>query len=242
MCPRNLTPRLPNLSPTITEPAKSWKRSPRSTANSCAAERRSKKAAMGELSTLHPAIDAGLGGVLLANMVEAWLVGNPDCVTSEEATNELQDHGTTPEQAGLHLYPPVHAGSGAAPSGEYRAPICATRDGAGTGLERIGDPHTRSGPGNDGHRDDTAGGLQGSGCGCVDGASGRGVCAGSFAAGELESRLASAAGVVCTHGDAGDRRRWLLRSLGFQRRPLSRIEGDNGSSRAAFFARAPPGR
>src|SRR5215468_6261742 len=104
---------------------------------------------MGELSALPPSIDAGLGGVLLANMVEAWLVGNPDRVTSVEADNELQDHGTTPEQTGLHLYPSVHARSGAAPSGEYRAPICAARDGAGTGLERIGDPHAGSGPGND---------------------------------------------------------------------------------------------
>src|SRR6516164_2328071 len=197
---------------------------------------------MGEFSALRPAIDAGLGGVLLANMVEAWLVGNPDRVTSVEAANELQDHGTTPEQTGLHLYPPVHAGSGAAPSGEHGAPICAARDGAGTGLERISDPHARSGPGNDGHRDEPAGGLQDSGRGRVDGASGRGVCAGSFAAGTLESRLAPAAGVVCTHGDAGDRRRWLLRSIGFQRRPLARVEGDYGPSRAAFFARAPPRR
>src|ERR1051326_4416601 len=71
------------------------------------------------LSALYPQIDAGLGGVLLANMVEAWLVGNSDDVTSVEADSELQNHGTTPEQTGLHLRPPVHAGSGAAPSGEH---------------------------------------------------------------------------------------------------------------------------
>ena len=41
---------------------------------------------------------------------------------------------------------------------------------------------------------------------------------GSLAAGALESRLASAAGVVRAHRNAGDRRRWLLRSGGFQRR------------------------
>src|ERR1051325_5292889 len=62
------------------------------------------------LSALYPQIDAGLGGVLLANMVEAWLVGNSDDVTSVEADSELQNHGTTPEQTGLHLRPPVHAG------------------------------------------------------------------------------------------------------------------------------------
>src|SRR5262245_35028199 len=106
---------------------------------------------MSELSALHPAIDAGLGGMLLANMIEAWLVGNPDGVTTVEAANELQNHGTTPQQAGLHLYPPVHAGSGAAPPGEHGASVCSARDGAGTGVERIGDPHARPGPGNDGH-------------------------------------------------------------------------------------------
>jgi hypothetical protein len=29
-------------------------------------------------------IDAGLGGVLLANMVEAWLAGNPDSLASAD--------------------------------------------------------------------------------------------------------------------------------------------------------------
>jgi len=40
------------------------------------------------LSALHASIDAGLGGVLLANMVEAWLAGNPDCVESAEAVDD----------------------------------------------------------------------------------------------------------------------------------------------------------
>ena len=30
------------------------------------------------LSALHASIDVGLGGVLLANMLEAWLDGNPN--------------------------------------------------------------------------------------------------------------------------------------------------------------------
>src|SRR5882724_5830512 len=55
------------------------------------------------------------------------------------------------------------------------------------------------------------------------GPSGCSVCTGSLAIGALESRLASAAGVVRTHRDAGDRRRRLLRSVGFQRRPLARV-------------------
>src|SRR6267154_1893616 len=112
------------------------------------------------LSPLHAPIDAGLGGVLLANMVEAWLVGNPDGLTDAEAANELQDHGTTPEQTGLHLCPPVDECPGAPPPGKHRAPVCAANNGAGTGLERIGDSHARPGSGHDGHRDDSAGGFQ----------------------------------------------------------------------------------
>ena len=40
-------------------------------------------------------------------MIEAWPIGNPEGVTSAEAGDELEDHGTTPEQTGLHLCPPV---------------------------------------------------------------------------------------------------------------------------------------
>src|ERR1035437_7380800 len=151
---------------------------------------------MGEaLSAIHTPIDAGLGGVLLANMVEAWLAGNPDCLESVEAADELQDHRTTPEQTRLHLCAPVDECPGAPPPGEHGAPVCAASDGAGVGVERIGDSHGRPGPGHYGDRDDQAGGFQDVGGGCLDGPSGRGVCAGSLAAGALEPRLASAAGV-----------------------------------------------
>src|ERR1700690_643857 len=146
------------------------------------------------LAALDAPIDAGLGGVLLANMVEAWLVGNPDEVTGVEVANELQDHGATPEQTGLHLCPPVDECSGAPPPGKYGAPVCIANDGAGARLERVGDSDARSGPGHDGDRDDQAGGFQDSGGRCLDGPSGRGVCAGSFAPGALESGLASVAG------------------------------------------------
>src|SRR6266852_5470062 len=184
-------------------------------------------------------IDAGLGGVLLANMVEAWLAGNPDCLASVEAADEPQDHRNTPEQARLHLCAPVDECPSAPPPGKHGAPVCIANNGAGTGLERIDDPDARPGPGHDGNRDDQARGLQDSGGGCFDGPSGCGVCTGSLAAGALESRLASAIGVVCAHRDVGDRRRWLLRSVRFQRRTPARAEGDYGSSRATFFARAP---
>src|ERR1700730_19100204 len=100
--------------------------------------------------TLQRPIDAGLGGVLLANMVEAWLVGNPNGVTSAEVANELQDHGTTPEQTGLHLCPPVDECPGAPPPGKHGAPVCIANDGAGAGLERIGGSNARPGPREDG--------------------------------------------------------------------------------------------
>src|ERR1700686_835452 len=154
-------------------------------------------------SALHAPIDAGLGGVLLANMVEAWLAGNPDCLPSMEAADEPQDHGTKPEQTGLHLCALVDERPGAPPSGKHGAPVCPASDGAGTGLERIGDPDARPGSGNDRYRDDQAGGFQDSGGRCLDGPSRRGVCAGSFTAGALESRLASAAGVVRAAFTAG---------------------------------------
>src|SRR5580704_9623630 len=155
------------------------------------------------LSAIHTPIDAGLGGVLLANMIEAWLAGNPDRLESVEAADESQDHGAAPEQTRLHLCTPVDQCPGAPPSGEHRAPVRPASDGAGTGLERIIDPDARPGPGYDRDRDDQARGLQDAGGGCLDGPSGRGVCAGGFAAGAIESRLASAAGVVCLHRDAG---------------------------------------
>src|ERR1700688_233872 len=194
------------------------------------------------LSAHYVPIDTKLGGVLLANMIVGWLDGNPKALPSVETTDEPQDHGTPPEQTRLHLFTPVDAGSSTPPSGEHGAPVCTAREGAGTGLERIFDPHTRPGPGENGYRDDGAGGLQDLGGRCFDGSSGCGVCLGGLATGAVEPRLASTAGVVCPHRNPGHRRRWLLRSGGFQRRIVARIEGHHGPGRTSLFARAPPGR
>src|SRR6516164_9979401 len=164
------------------------------------------------LSTLHSALDVGLGGVLVANMVEAWLAGNPDGVTGVEAVNELQAHRTTPQPTGLHLCPPVDECSSAPPSGKHGAPVCTASDGAGTGVERIGDSYTRPGPRHDGDRDEPSRGFQDSGGGCLNGPGGRSVCARSLTTGALESGLASAAGAVRVDCHVGDRRRRMLRS------------------------------
>src|SRR4029453_4975360 len=110
------------------------------------------------LSAVHTPIDVGLGGVLLANMLAAWLDANPRVLPTGEATDESQDQGTSSEQTGLHLLAPVDAEPSAPPSGEHGAAIRTAREGIGTGLERIPNPHAGSGPGEDRHRDGETGG------------------------------------------------------------------------------------
>ena len=190
------------------------------------------------LSAIHTPIDAGLGGVLLANMVEAWLAGNPDCLESVEVADESQDHGTPPQQTGLRVCASVDAGTSSPPSTEHGAPVCPAGESTGTGLERAVDPHSRPGSGDVGGTDNGAGRLQDPGSGSLDGSGGCGVCLGGLAAGALECRLASPAAVVRTHRNAGDRRGRLLRSIRFQRRPPSWIEGRYGASRTSFTSAA----
>src|SRR5260370_5775037 len=193
-------------------------------------------------SALHTPIDVGLGGVLLANMLVAWLDGNPRILPTGEATDESQDPGTSPERGGIELLTAIDTEPGPPTSGEHGAAVCAAREGTRTALERSLDPYAGSGPRKDGHRDGEAGGLQDLGGGGLDGTSRRGVCVGGLAVGALKPRLASTAGVVRAHRNAGDRRRWLLRSGGLQRRIVTRIAGPNGPGRTTLFARAPPGR
>src|SRR6516165_3159796 len=194
------------------------------------------------VSAIEVSFDVGLGGVLLANMLIAWLDSDSEISPTEEAVDESQDRRTSPEPTSLHLPTPVDAEPSPSPSGEHRTPVCPTREGGGTGLERIPHPHTGSGPGEDGYRNGGTGGLQDLGSGGLAGASGCGIRAGGLTTGALESGLASAVGVVRAHRNSGDRRRWLLRSGGLQRWPLARLEGRYGPGRTPFFARAPPGR
>src|ERR1035438_5991166 len=88
------------------------------------------------LSALRVPIDPERGGVLLANMLASWLDHDRSLTATAEAGNESEDSRTTPQQASLHLPAPVDAGPSSPPSGEYRAPVCLAREGAGTGLER----------------------------------------------------------------------------------------------------------
>ena|SRR5437762_11272316 len=191
-------------------------------------------------SSLTVPIDVKLGGVLLANMLAGWLEGNSNFSVTEEAADEPEDYGTPPEQTCLHLSAPVNAGASAPSSGEHGTPVCPAREGAGTGLERASDPHSRPGSGDVRSTSDGAGRLQDPRSGGLDGSGGRGVCIGGVATGALEFRLASIVGVVRAHRNAGDRRRWLLQPSRFQRRPFVGVEGHDGASRTSFFARAPP--
>lgn len=49
-------------------------------------------------------IDPQSAGVLIANMLEAWLTAEPALELTEEAVDEHQDHPPTSKQAGVHLY------------------------------------------------------------------------------------------------------------------------------------------
>src|SRR6267143_3596910 len=108
-------------------------------------------------ASLPAPIDAESGGLLLANMLESWLQGPASFLAPAEVVDELEDHRTPPEQTRLHLSPPVDPGPSASPSGEHRAPVCPAREGAGTRLERSGDPYPRPGPGCVGGPDGGAG-------------------------------------------------------------------------------------
>src|SRR5580700_11484373 len=186
--------------------------------------------------------DSKQGGLLLANMLSAWLDGETTGEATVEAVHEPQDRRTSSPPMRLCLPAPVDARPSAPSSGEHGAPVCAAREGGGTGLEPSFDPHPRWGSRQVGNADGGTGGFQDVSGRCLDGTSGRCVGPGSLPAIALRLGLASTAGAVCPHSNPGDRRGWLLRSGRFQRRTSVGVEGDYGPGRAAFFAHAPPGR
>jgi hypothetical protein len=181
------------------------------------------------------------GATLLANMLIA-LVDADSSFMSTQANDEHPDHQRAPQQAGVHLRASVDPGAGAPQPGEHRTPIRPAGQGVGPGVAAtIG---TCAGPGSGpvGRPDERARGLQDLGVGRGDGPGRRGVCAGSVASGAVEPRLAPPAGAVRADAHAGDRCRWLLRPGRLQRRAAVGSEGHDGAGRAAFSARAPPGR
>ena len=182
------------------------------------------------------------GGVLLANMLEAWLDSEPNVLASMETIDELQDHRAASEQTRLCVCAPIDDGASSSPPREHRASVCSLPESTGAGLERSSDPHPGPGSWLVGSADDGTGGLQDLGERYLAGPSGCGVCLGSLTPGAFRPGLASAVAVVCLDPDLGHRRGWLLRSQRFQRRPSFGIERHNGPGRTSFSARAPPGR
>src|SRR5260370_4087970 len=120
--------------------------------------------------------DRKQGGLLLANMLSAWLDGEPSGEATVEAVYEPQDRGPSPQPIRLCLPAPVDARPSAPSSGEHGPPVYTPRDGRGTGLQPSFDPHPRWGPRQVGNADGGTGGFQDVSGRCLDGTRGR--CAG----------------------------------------------------------------
>src|SRR5215471_2251394 len=75
-------------------------------------------------SALPRPIDVRLGGLLLANMLAAWLDDDPKVLSTREASHESQDHRTSPEPTSLRVFTPVDAVPSPPPSGEHGASVC----------------------------------------------------------------------------------------------------------------------
>src|ERR1700737_2784377 len=150
--------------------------------------------------------DSKQGGLLLANMLSAWLDGEPSGEATVEAVHEPQDRRTSPQPIRLCLPAPVDARPSAPSSGEHGAPVCAAREGGGTGLEPSCDPPPRWGSRKVGNADCRTGGFQAVSGRCLDGTSGRCVGLGSLPVIALGLGLASTAGAVCPHSNTGGRR------------------------------------
>src|SRR6266581_7641669 len=104
--------------------------------------------------------DPKQGGLLLANMLSAWLDGEPSAEATVEAVHEPQDRRSSPQPIRLCLPAPVDARPSAPSSGEHGTPVRVAREGPGTGLERSFDPHPRWGPRQVRNADGGTGGFQ----------------------------------------------------------------------------------
>src|SRR5215469_699097 len=139
---------------------------------------------MREPSPLSSALlDMRTAATLLANMLVDWR--ERERVSTPEFRNEPQNHHPPPQQTGIRLPAPIHTRPSATSPAEHGAAVRAAGKGPGTGLERGGHPHPGRRLGPLGYGNDTTGGFQDLGSRCLDGASGRSVCAGSLAAGSL---------------------------------------------------------
>src|SRR5207245_6013737 len=101
-------------------------------------------------------------------MLIAMIEDDPTLMPCTEVSDEHEDHASTPEQTGVHLYPPVDAGPSAPQPGEHRAPICAAGQGLVPGLAAEVDSRAGSGLGDVGGTEHRSRGLQDVGGGRLD--------------------------------------------------------------------------
>src|ERR1035441_10807509 len=155
--------------------------------------------------------DFAKAGAILADMVASYLAaGAPPFNLEGSDDNELEDCRSTPVAAGLHLHPSVDDGASPLQPGEHGAPIQSGEQGRVVRLEAGADAHPRSRPRPVRSGGDAPGRLQSLGRRSGHGPGWRDLLFGSVAAGAIESGLASFAGTLHHHRNAGDRRGRLL--------------------------------
>src|ERR1700726_5316850 len=91
-------------------------------------------------------LDVAKAGVILANMIEAYLAGGaPPSNPEGAAHDDLQDCRSTSVAGSLHLHSSVDDGAGPLQPGEHRAPVQSGEQGTVSRLELGAGPDPRPG-------------------------------------------------------------------------------------------------
>src|SRR5215469_9234326 len=93
------------------------------------------------------AFDLAKAGAIVADMVVCFLAANGSPPKAEEPDDSpSQDCRSAPLEAGVHLHPPIDAGSGALQPGEHGSAVQPGQQGvvAGVGSGEDSDPRPRS--------------------------------------------------------------------------------------------------
>src|SRR5215472_11747957 len=90
------------------------------------------------------AFDLAKAGAIVADMVVSYLAaGAPPFDTEQPNGDNVQDCRSASVEAGVHLHPPIDAGPGPLPSGEYGSAIQPDQQSPVAGLEAGSDPSAR---------------------------------------------------------------------------------------------------
>src|ERR1700726_4071332 len=137
-------------------------------------------------------LDVAKAGVILANMIEAYLAGGaPPSNPEGAAHDDLQDCRSTSVAGSLHLHSSVDDGAGPLQPGEHRTPVQSGGQSAVSGLEPGADSNPRPGSRPIRRANDRSRGLQGVGQRRGAGPSRSDLLPGSLATGAIEPGLAS---------------------------------------------------